>query len=175
MMRSLISFRTVSLTLTSAISLASNSSRSRGAEAEQAGNDDIGKLLDTDIVDIDRFVVELAAVGNRVLERADAALQVLEIFVGAQFGIILGHREQIAQAEAQRALGLRRDRRHPACACLGHRERACMTFSRVSCSNFMYCLQVSTSLGISSWRCLSSTSIFDQALETLCLRRTRWL
>ena len=55
------------------------------------------------------------------------------------------------------------------------RDLASITFSSVSCSNFMYCLQVSTSLGISSWRCFSNTSMFDQALDTLCLSRTRWL
>ncbi len=41
-------------------------------------------------------------------------------------------------------------------------ERAFMTFSRVSCSYCIYCLQVSTSLGNSSWRCLSNTSMFDR-------------
>ena len=41
------------------------------------------------------------------------------------------------------------------CAC-DTTARALATLSKVSASYFMYCLQVSTSLGSSSWRCLGS-------------------
>src|SRR3989338_8225459 len=47
-----------------------------------------------------------------------------------------------------------------ACTC----ERASMTFCSVACSNSLYCLHTSTSLGSSSWRCFNSTSIFAHAL-----------
>ena len=38
-------------------------------EVEHAGDDDIGELLDAHVVDVHALVVELAAVGDGVLER----------------------------------------------------------------------------------------------------------
>src|SRR5262245_39619686 len=41
-------------------------------EVEHVGDDDVGELLDAHVVDVDALVVELAAIGDRVLQRADA-------------------------------------------------------------------------------------------------------
>src|SRR6186713_3335647 len=47
----------------------------RRLELEHARDDQVGKRLDADVVQVDRFVVELAAVRNRFLELRDARLQ----------------------------------------------------------------------------------------------------
>ena len=78
------------------------------AEAEQAGDDQVGKLLDADVVVVDAFIVVLAAVGDAVFQPADTLLQVLKRLVGLQFG--------------------------PCSRADETAERARMTFSRVSCS-----------------------------------------
>jgi hypothetical protein len=44
------------------------------AERKQTGNDQIWKGLDTDVIDIGRFVVKLAPVSDGILERTDTAL-----------------------------------------------------------------------------------------------------
>src|SRR5689334_21969864 len=62
-------------------------------EAEHAGDDDVGELLDADVVAVDRLVVELAPVGDRVLQPGDAAEQRLDRLVGLQLGVGLGRGE----------------------------------------------------------------------------------
>jgi hypothetical protein len=47
-------------------------------------------------------------------------------------------------------------------AALGWRFADMDVRASVSCSNFMYCLHVPTSVGSSSWCCFSSTSMFDR-------------
>src|SRR5919109_1595348 len=42
-------------------------------EVQQARHDDVGERLDADVVAVDGLVVELAPVGDRVLEAGDAA------------------------------------------------------------------------------------------------------
>ena len=68
--------------------------------AERACDQQVGELLDAHVVHIDRLVVPLAAVGDGVLERGDAALQLHEVLVGAQLGVGLGDREELPQAAA---------------------------------------------------------------------------
>ena len=53
--------------------------------------------------------------------------------------------------------------------------RAQARSSNSDCSYCMCCLQTVTSLGNSSFRCLSNTSMFAHALATLCLSITKWL
>ena len=52
-------------------------------------------------VDVDRFVVELAAIGNAVLEAGDAGLQLREGLIGFQIGVLFGNRKKVANACAQ--------------------------------------------------------------------------
>ena len=75
------------------------------AVAERARDQQVGELLDAHVVYIDRLVVPLAAVGDGVLERGDAALQLHEVLVGAQLGVGLGDREDLPQPAAQQLLG----------------------------------------------------------------------
>ena len=77
----------------------------RRLEAEHAGDDGVGKLLDAHVVDVDGFVIELAAVGDCVLEPGDAALQLQESLVGLEVRVGFGDREQVAEAGAQPGLG----------------------------------------------------------------------
>src|SRR5689334_24694704 len=53
-------------------------------EVQQPRNDDVGELLDADVVAVDRLVVELAAVGDGVLQAGDAAEQRLDRLVGLE-------------------------------------------------------------------------------------------
>ncbi|MPN56915.1 hypothetical protein SDC9_204608 [bioreactor metagenome] len=74
-------------------------------EAEQPGNDQVGKLLDANIIDVDGFVVPLAPVGNRIFQCGDPALQLHEVLVGPQFGICFGDSEDLPKSHAQHAFG----------------------------------------------------------------------
>src|SRR5688572_22757284 len=56
----------------------------RRLEIERAGDDGIGELLDADVVDVHRLVVELAPVGDGVFQAGDARLQLLERLVGLE-------------------------------------------------------------------------------------------
>src|SRR5690606_3637456 len=78
----------------------------RFAKAEQARQQHIGKLLDAHVVEIDGFVVQLAAIGDAAFQATDALLQVAEALVGAQLRVVLGQREQPPQARAQTGFGL---------------------------------------------------------------------
>src|SRR3990167_4381303 len=75
-------------------------------EGEQPGDQHIGELLDTHVVEIDRLVVQLATVGNAVFQTNDALLQVLKALIGLQLRIVLRQCEQLAEAGAQTAFGL---------------------------------------------------------------------
>ena len=77
----------------------------RRLEIEHARDDGVGELLDAHVVDIDRLVVKLAAVGDRVFQPGDASLQLLERLIGFQIRILLGEREQAAYARAQAGFG----------------------------------------------------------------------
>ena len=57
------------------------------AEGQQAGDDDVGELLDADVVAVDGLVVELAAVRDRVLQAGDAPEQRLDRLVGLEFRV----------------------------------------------------------------------------------------
>jgi hypothetical protein len=56
------------------------------SEVEQVCDDEFGELLDGDVVDAYRIVVELAAVGDRALEAGDARDQVLEVSIALSSG-----------------------------------------------------------------------------------------
>ena len=73
----------------------------RRQEAESLRDHDVRKHLHADVVQIDLVVVELAAVGDGLFEGGDPALQLLESLVGLELRIVLGHREQAADADAQ--------------------------------------------------------------------------
>src|SRR5512139_2995717 len=51
-------------------------------ELEHARDDQVRERLDADVVEVDRLVVELAPVRDRLLELGDAGLQVAEALVG---------------------------------------------------------------------------------------------
>ena len=65
-------------TSTSAISFASKSSMWASLKPNLARDDRVRELLDADVVDVDAVVVELAPVGDGVLQAGDAALQLQE-------------------------------------------------------------------------------------------------
>src|SRR5690606_20854696 len=75
-------------------------------EGEQARQDHVGKLLDAHVVEVDRLVVKLATIGNRILQAGDALLQMLKALIGLEIRIAFGQREQLAKAATQAALGL---------------------------------------------------------------------
>src|SRR6185436_16097911 len=56
-------------------------------EAENIGDENFGKLLDGDVVDVHGFVIELAAVGNGIFQPGDAADQMLKRLHGLEFRI----------------------------------------------------------------------------------------
>ena len=63
-------------------------------------------MLNADVIDIDRLVVQLAPVGDAALQAGDALLKLHEVFVGLQLRIGLGDGKQAAQTAAQRPLRL---------------------------------------------------------------------
>ncbi|SST10505.1 Uncharacterised protein [Acinetobacter baumannii] len=63
-------------------------------------------MLDAHVVQVHRLVVQLAAIGDPVLQAADALGKELETFVGLELRVVLGQREELPQAGAQAALGL---------------------------------------------------------------------
>ena len=63
-------------------------------KVKDAGNDDIGELLDADIVDIDRLVEELATIGDLVFEFSDPVAQLLEGFVRFQLRVTFDHHKE---------------------------------------------------------------------------------
>src|SRR5512134_1834600 len=69
----------------------------RRLEIERARNDQVGKRLDADVVEVHGLVVELAPVGDRLLEFADACLQVLEAAVRLEVRVVLGEREELPE------------------------------------------------------------------------------
>src|SRR5690606_39904636 len=99
----------------------------RFAKAEQARQQHIGKLLDAHVVEIDGFVVQLAAIGDAAFQATDALLQVAEALVGAQLRVVLGQREQPPQARAQTGFGLAKAPTSPCWAAL---ETALPAWSR---------------------------------------------
>lgn len=65
-----------------------------GGKVEQPGDDDVGELLDADVVDGHRVVVVLAAVSDHILQFGDSLTQALKGGVGFQIGIALHHHEK---------------------------------------------------------------------------------
>src|SRR5574341_1881481 len=78
----------------------------RRLEIEHAGDDGVRELLDAHVVDVHRFVVELAPVGDAVFKARDPCLQLLEGLVGLEVGVSLSQRKETAECCAQRAFGL---------------------------------------------------------------------
>lgn len=107
-------------------------------------------MFDPHVVNIHRFVVPLAAVGDGIFECANAGLQLHEMLVGAQFRIGLRDREQPAQARPQRPFGAAECRQVVPLLALATCERAAITLARVLCSNCEYWRHTSTSFGNSS-------------------------
>ena len=87
--------------MTSRFSSSANSSSCAGKEAELLGDDHIRKHLHPDVIQIHLVVVQFAAVGDGFFERDDPALQLLEGLVALQLRIVLGDREQPADAGPQ--------------------------------------------------------------------------
>src|SRR5688572_15514956 len=74
-------------------------------EVERARHDQVRKCLRADVVQIHPVVVELAPVGDRLLDFRDAALQVRERRVCPERGVILGYGEQTPEARAELFFG----------------------------------------------------------------------
>ena len=94
------------LTSTSLFSSEPNSSRWRGGKSNMPAITRVRELLDAHVVDVHALVVELAPVGDRVLQRRDARLQIHELLVGLELRVRFGHCVQIGQAAAQLRLRL---------------------------------------------------------------------
>jgi len=47
-------------------------------------------LLDAHVVQVDRLVVQLTAIGDSAFQSADALLQMAETLVGLELGVVLG-------------------------------------------------------------------------------------
>ena len=77
-----------------------------GFEAEQACDHRVRELFDADIVDIDRFVVQLAPVGNGVFQAGNPLLKLHEIIVGLEFRVGFGNGKNLPEAHAQHSFGL---------------------------------------------------------------------
>src|SRR5690606_36115543 len=76
-----------------------------GAEAEGPGQQQVGELRDAEVVQVDRTVVELAAVGVAVLQIGSTRLEMLEGVVGLELRVVLRQGEQLAEARPQARLG----------------------------------------------------------------------
>src|SRR4030095_9413828 len=74
-------------------------------EVELPGDDQVREGLQPDVVQVDALVVELAPVGDGLLELGDARLQMAEARVRFELRILLRHREQAAEPGAQLLLG----------------------------------------------------------------------
>ena len=61
---------------------------------ECTGDQQIGKLLDADIVEINRIVEELAAVGDLILELRNPRAELTEGLVGLELRLAFNHHEQ---------------------------------------------------------------------------------
>src|SRR5262245_31132400 len=72
----------------------------------QGGEEDVRDLLDAGVQDGDRLVVELAPVGDLVLERRDPLLQLQEVLVRLEVGVVLGDREQALEGGRHLGAGL---------------------------------------------------------------------
>src|SRR5581483_3024531 len=70
------------------------------SQAHEGGNERIWNLLDADIECVHRIVIELAAISNLIFGRSDALLELLEVAVGLQVGIVLRHRKETAQCRS---------------------------------------------------------------------------
>ena len=55
-----------------------------GAERKPTGDDHVGKLLNSNIVQVNGLVIELAPVGDGIFDRGNALLQVLKTAGNAQ-------------------------------------------------------------------------------------------
>src|ERR1035437_10599740 len=74
-------------------------------EAEHAGEQRRGHLLDAGVVFLNRVGEEAAAGGDLVLEVGQLARQLLEVGVGLEVRIGLGQRDQLAERAAQLVFG----------------------------------------------------------------------
>ena len=75
-------------------------------EVEQSG-DDVGRHdLDLGVVLLHHIVIELAGVGDFLLERLELGLQVQEVLVGLQLRIRFGHGLEVHDRAAQLVFGL---------------------------------------------------------------------
>ncbi len=92
-------------TFTSVFSEAANSSNCAGEEAEFLRDHHVREYLHPNIIQVDLVVVEFPAIGDRLFQSGDPALQLLEGLVGLQLRVAFGHCEQPADPGAQLLLG----------------------------------------------------------------------
>src|SRR5450432_357620 len=76
-----------------ALLLAREFQQLRRQESEFLRDQDVGEHLHANVIQIDLVVVELPAVRDRLFQRDDPALQLLESFVGLELRIVLGDRK----------------------------------------------------------------------------------
>ena len=57
---------------------------------------EVGNLRDSDIVEVHGVVIKLTPVRDRLLDRRNSVLDVLEILIGFQLGVIFRNSEELA-------------------------------------------------------------------------------
>ena len=77
-----------------------------GVETKDAGKDVLGELADDDVVFLNDFVEGVASLVDAVLSTFQLHLQVAEILVSFQFGIVLLNGNQFTQSRTQLTLCL---------------------------------------------------------------------
>ena len=98
-----------------------------------------GKVWTAGVELADRAVVVLAAEADLVLGGGQLLLQLQDVLVRLQVGVVLDQGEQLAQGAGQEVLRLRRlaGAGGPACWAVTAADRASMTRVSVSCSKSM--------------------------------------
>ncbi len=76
-------------------------------EMHEAGDEDVGDLSDASVVGVDVIIEKFAAVGDTFFEFGDAILQLEEILVGLELGIILRNGEEAVKSTGHEQVGLR--------------------------------------------------------------------
>ena len=55
-------------------------------EIEHARDDDVGELFDADVIEVDRFVIELSPIGDGVFEPGDASFRCWKVSLAFRSG-----------------------------------------------------------------------------------------
>lgn len=131
-------------------------------EVEQSG-DDVGRHdLDLGVVLLHHIVIELAGVGDFLLERLELGLQVQKFWLACSCGYASATAWRFMIARLSWFSAWMRCATSPDCAAWSALARAWVTCVNTCDSWAAYPLTVSTRFGMRSARCLSCTSICAQ-------------